>query len=280
MSFKTILAVFACPADVEPVVAAAAQTPAGAAMHLIGSHGEPSQFVILSAPVDVPDVATLSALYQQSDDRMAAVEAEFRAVCERGGISHEWRAVRTAGGDSATSALGSARIADLVVARQARDESGDRPDINFHTLLFEGGAPVLVLGEDGRFAAPLRRVLIAWDGSREAARAVKDALPFLTAAEEVIVLIVDAERLADIDRPTPGADLAASLARHGVNVQIETVGRGERGVSQVISDRVKAHGVDLLVMGAYAHPRLRDWLFGGVTHSVMDAVPVATLLSR
>lgn len=280
MSYKTILAVLASPADVGPVIAAALRTPSGRNIHLMGTHGEPSQFVTMSAPVDIPDVTTLTTLYEEADRRMTAVGDAFREACRQEDICGDWRPLRTPAGDSGTSALASSRIADLVILRQAGPDEVEHPRIDSETLLFEGGSPVLILGPEGRLAEPVRRVLIAWDGSREAARAAKDALPFLEAAEEVEILIVDADRLSEIDRPSPGADLAASLDRHGVKVSIALEATAGRSVSEVIAGRAKAINADLLVMGAYAHPRLRDWLFGGVTQSIMAEVPVPTLLSR
>lgn len=280
MTYKTILAVLACPADVDATINAALKLPAGRDVHIIGCHGEPSQFVIMSAPVDVPDVATVTMLYEEADQRMTALGEAFSAACLREGVPFEWRPMRTPGGDSATSALTSARTADLVIVRQPNDEAEDVPATDFKALLFEGGRPVLMLGADGVFADPPKRVVIAWDGSREASRAVEDAMPFLKTAQSVHILIIDPDKLPDIDRPTPGQDLATNLDRHGVKTTIDVIGSGVRTVSQVIEAHVAATNADLLVMGAYTHLRLREWLFGGVTRTVMDKVPVATLLSR
>lgn len=280
MTYKTILTVLTCAADVEATLNAALKLPAGRDIHLIGGHGEPSQFVILSAPVDVPDAATVTALYQEADQRMIELGEIFTAACVREGISFEWRPVRTPAGDSAMSSLTSARTADLVIARQPDKEKEDVPATNFEALLFEGGRPILILGPDGEFAGPVNRVLVAWDGSREASRAVQDAMPFLRAAKTVHILIVDPDKLPDIDKPTPGHDLAASLDRHGIKTTIDVMGRGPRSVSEVIAAHVIGTNADLLVMGAYTHLRVREWLFGGVTREILGKVPVATLLSR
>ncbi|TDH39018.1 universal stress protein [Pseudohoeflea suaedae] len=280
MTYKTVLAVLSCPADVDPVLKAALNLPAGRDIHLVGCHGEPSQFVMMAAPIDMPDAATLNALYEEADRRMSAVADAFTKACEREGISFEWRSLRTPGGDSAASALSSARTADIVIARQADPARDNAPATDFETMLFEGGRPVLMIGSETEVTTPAKRVLIAWDGSREAARAVQDALPLLKAAEEVQVVVVDPDKLADIDSALPGAQIATSLDRHGIRVNVETVGSGIRSTAQVIEAHVKATNADLLVMGAYGHPRLREWLFGGVTRSIMGKVPVPTLLSR
>ena len=86
MTYKTVLAVISCPNDVEPVLNAALNLPAGRDIHLVGCHGEPSQFVMMAAPIDMPDAATLNALYEEADKRMSAVAEVFTKACEREGI--------------------------------------------------------------------------------------------------------------------------------------------------------------------------------------------------
>jgi Universal stress protein UspA and related nucleotide-binding proteins len=280
MTYRTILAVLASEKDVEPLTTAATRLPGGRDIHLIGCHGEPSQFVVLSAPIDVPDVATLTALYEQADSRMKSVGDAFTAACTREGLSYEWRPVRSPGGDSATSALTTARTADITIVRQPDTAAEDVAVPNFESLLYDGGRPVLILPADGRIAEAVSRVVIAWDGSREASRAVQDALPFLKAAKDVEIVIVDAEKQPNLDAPEPGADLAASLSRHGVHATVTKLSRGSRSTAQVIEEQVVAANADLLVMGAYTHLKVREWLFGGVTRAFMDKVPVATLISR
>lgn len=280
MTYRTILAVLASERDVEPLAAAAVKLPAGRDIHLIGCHGEPSQFVVLSAPIDVPDVATLTALYEQADARMKGVGDAFSAVCRREGLSFEWRPVRTPGGDSAASALTTARTADLAIVRQPDTSAEDVAVPNFESLLYDGGRPVLILPADGKLADRVERVVVAWDGSREASRAVQDALPLLKAAKDVGIVIVDPERQSDLETTDPGADLAASLSRHGVRPTVTTLARGSRSTAQVLEEQVRAANADLLVMGAYTHLKVREWLFGGVTRAFMDKVPVATLISR
>jgi nucleotide-binding universal stress UspA family protein len=280
MTYHTILAVYATPADVTPVTTAIADFAAGNEVHLIGCHGEPSQFVVLSAPIDVPDAATIAALYEQADNRMREVGDAFNKACDLAGLSHEWRPVRSPGGDSAVSALASARSADLVVVRQPDRDAGEDIATNVEALLFEGGRPVLFLPSNGKLASPIKRILIAWDGSREAARATQDALPLLKAAESVNIVIVDPDKLPDIDAPLAGTDIASCLSRHGVHANITTVSKGTGSTAEAISSQVTATNADLVVMGAYTHQRLREWLFGGVTRAFLENSPVPVLMSR
>jgi nucleotide-binding universal stress UspA family protein len=280
MAYHTILAVYSSQADVAPLTSAIAGFAAGKDLHLIGCHGEPSQFVVLSAPIDVPDAATIAALYEQADQRMRDVGAAFEKACEAAGLSHEWRPVRSPGGDSAVSALVSARSADLVVVRQPDRAADEDMATNVEALLFEGGRPVLFLPPNGQLASPIRRILIAWDGSREAARATHDALPLLKAAEAVEVVVVDPDKLPDIDAPLAGTDIAGCLSRHDIHVNVTTVSKGSGSTAEAISAQVAASNADLVVMGAYTHQRLREWLFGGVTRAFLESSPVPVLMSR
>lgn len=280
MAYHTILAVLATEADVAPVTGAIADFAAGKEVHLIGCHGESSQFVVLSAPIDVPDASTIAALYEQADIRMREIGGAFDKACQTAGLSHEWRPVRSPGGDSAISALASARSADLVVVRQPDRAAHENMASDVEALLFEGGRPVMFLPSDGALASPIRRVLIAWDGSREAARAAHDALPLLKAAESVEIVVVDPDKLPDIDAPLAGSDIASCLSRHGVHANVTTTSKGTGSTAEAIAAQVKANNADLVVMGAYTHQRLREWLFGGVTRAFLEKSPVAVLMSR
>ncbi|MCY0147152.1 universal stress protein [Hoeflea sp. G2-23] len=280
MGFYTILAVLSTVADVTPVTSAIAGFAESDKIHVIGCHGEPSQFVVLSAPIDVPDAATIAALYEQADQRMREVGDAFKLACNTAGLSHEWRPVRSAGGDSAVSALTTSRSCDLVMVRQPDREADEDMATNIDALLFEGGRPVLFLPPSGELASPVERILIAWDGSREAARAAHDGLPLLKAAKSVDIVIVNAEKLPDIDAPLAGTDIAASLSRHGVHANVTTVSKGAGSTAEAIAAQVTASNADLVIMGAYTHQRLREWLFGGVTRAFLDRTPVAVLMSR
>jgi nucleotide-binding universal stress UspA family protein len=280
MAYHTILAVLSTVADVAPVIDAVAGFAEGHDVHVTGCHGEPSQFVVLSAPIDVPDAATIAALYEQADERMREVGEAFTSKSAAAGLSHEWRPVRSPGGDSAVSALVSARSADLVVVRQPDRDANEDMATNVEALLFEGGRPVLFLPSSGKLAAPVKRILIAWDGSREAARATHDALPLLKSADAVEIVVVDADKLPDIDAPLAGTDIAGCLSRHGVHVNVTTISKGSGSTAEAIMAQVQASNADLLVMGAYTHQRLREWLFGGVTRAFLERSPVAVLMSR
>lgn len=143
-------------------------------------------------------------------------------------------------------------------------------------LLLESGRPLLVI-PPGRESFTAKRVLVAWDGSAKAARAVHDALPFLRAADEVEVISVTGEKR--IPDGVPGADIAPHLSRHGVRVTVVNMPVERSDVAQTLRNRATLFGADMIVMGAFVHSRLRQMVFGGVTQSLLKSCPVPLFMS-
>ena len=142
------------------------------------------------------------------------------------------------------------------------------------------GRPILILPYAGTFAPIPKRPLVCWKPSREATRAVTDALPFLQRAEKVSILAVNPRPGQDGHGEDPGADLALFLARHGVKAEVATQSGVKLDVGEFILSRAADLSADLLVMGAYAHPRLREVVFGGVTQTIMRHMTVPVLMSH
>ncbi|HYZ84350.1 MAG TPA: universal stress protein [Bryobacteraceae bacterium] len=125
----------------------------------------------------------------------------------------------------------------------------------------------------------IRRILVGWNASREAIRAVADALPFLVRAEAIEVLAVDAKRYRDHGQE-PGANIARHLARHGAKVNVRRVSSGGEDIGRELLSRAVSFGADLLVIGAYGHSRLNEWIFGGVTQTILRETGLPVLMSR
>ncbi|HEY7385509.1 MAG TPA: universal stress protein [Beijerinckiaceae bacterium] len=146
-----------------------------------------------------------------------------------------------------------------------------------HQALFESGRPVIVVPRTAdRFAC--KRMLVAWDGSAKAARAVNDALPFLRAADGVEIVSVAGEK--DLSRSIPGADLAPQLERHGVEVVVKNMVAQDGDVAEALRQEAHAFGADMIVMGAFVHSRLRELMFGGVTRSMLGQSSIPLFLSH
>lgn len=220
----------------------------------------------------------LETLRDQALAEAARVEAAFQEHLRREGVAGEWRLVE--GLAPAEMAL-HARYADLVVLGQA-DPEGVQASANavIEAVLFASGRPVLLVPYAGRFDSLGERVLVGWNATREATRALHDALPLLAEARSVTVLSVNPVPGLDAHGEEPGADIARHLARHGLTVTVEQVTAPELGAENVLLNRAAEIPADLLVIGAYGHSRLREMMLGGVTRSLLRQMTVPVLLSH
>ena len=173
--------------------------------------------------------------------------------------------------------LHQARVHDLSIF--GAQDSLMMPDSGLiESALFDSGRPILIVPNDHSSGFP-KRVLIAWDGSAKAARAVADALPFLKTAEAVEIFTIVGEK--DLTNAVPGAELAPRLAHHGIRVSVKDrpLMRGG-GISDTLKDQIGLSTADMVVMGAYVHSRLQEWILGGLTRSMLVGSPVLVLMSH
>lgn len=168
-----------------------------------------------------------------------------------------------------------ARLHDLTVF----DAESDTLSLNRGLLeeaLFNGGSPMIVVPPGiTRFSA--NHVLIAWDGSAKAARAVNDALPFLRAAQQIEILSILGEK--DLAKSVKGAELAPYLARHGINCTVKDTAATDGDIGETLRTQAGYFRADLIVMGAFVHSRLREMVLGGVTQSMLKSSKVPLFLS-
>ncbi|NTE86210.1 universal stress protein [Agrobacterium rubi] len=281
MGYKTILAVMDTAENAHKLEGFVVSLANDFSAHVVGLHMETFATIPLVAPMEIPDPATVQAVQEVAHEETTEVGRIFKQTMSAGGVSHEWRSFMASVGYASSSALQSARCADIVIARQPNSSalSDSRGDLD--NFLYESGRPVLLVPHILTQPKPVRRVLVAWNGSREATRAVFDALPFLIAAESVEIFSFGADDSDDDAKPPAGNDLASTLARHGINVTVTSQEKAQ-GVSakSAIESRLADNSVDLLVMGAYGHSRWWEMLFGGVTRTVLDKTTALTLLSR
>ena len=170
---------------------------------------------------------------------------------------------------------GQARAADLlVVGRQGRDDHGDwRFVVDPGDLALGAGRPILVTPPKVSVLSG-KRVVIAWKDAREARRAVRDALPLLKAAEEVLVVAVGESGRAG------ALDVQEHLDGHGIKARTLVHARRESAVADELIRAAEREGADLIVAGAYGHSRTREWILGGVTRDLLDHAPIPCLLAH
>lgn len=201
-----------------------------------------------------------------------AARAQFEAACAQSGVTHDWRMV---GGDSPQPFLAVARRSDLTIFPRHAKACLSEHGLSAAQVALASGGPVLITPDDD-YAPPVgRRVLVAWNGGREAARALQDAWPILERAETVHVLTVSPDGEGHSD-----GLLEALLARHGVKAELITDPSQDESAVDVIARQVAELGADLLVMGLYGRPRLQELLLGGVSRAMIAASPIPIFASH
>ena len=209
--------------------------------------------------------------------------AWLRGRLERASIDWEVRIVESLAGDPSRNLAVHARYADMSVmaAATGQEESvGARVAAYFNGLLFESGRPVLVIPPRHRATFPISRAVFAWQPTREATRALHDALPLLLKAGKVDVLMVQPHENEDRHDPLAGTDIADHLARHGLQADVVKHHGPKEAVASMLLDHASECGAQLLVAGGYGHSRLREWALGGTTRELLHATNVPILFSH
>ncbi len=281
MGYKTILAVMDTAENARKLGDFTVSLANTFSSHVIGLHMETFAAVPLVAPMEMPDPATVHAVQEVAHQETTDVGRIFDQKMSAEGVSHEWRSFVSSVGYSSNTAVQSARCSDIVLARQTSASAMSDSRAELDNFLYESGRPVLLVPHTLQQPKPIKRVLVAWNGSREATRAAFDALPFMMAADSVEIFSVGAEDSDVQSGALAGSELASTLARHGINVSVTSQEKAH-GLSaeKAIEQRLSDNSIDLLVMGAYGHSRWWEMLFGGVTRTVLDKTTALTLLSR
>jgi len=235
-------------------------------------------------PVITPTVMDgLSAAWvdtQRAENRAAAQTAidRFEATVKREGLSAEHRIIETSIGGAASMFGRIARRFDLAVVGQMDPERMMPDDLLIESALFESGRPVVVVPYIQKEGLKLDRVMVCWDASRNAARAIADALPFLKRGK-IIEIVMVASRGGNPDE-LPGADLGEHLARHGFKVEVKRLVAADVDVTNTILSYAADCAADFIVLGGYGHSRLREFVLGGATRGILQSMTVPVLMSH
>lgn len=212
-------------------------------------------------------------------ESVEAAEKRFTHHAAMAGVAYEWR---VADGDAVDLVNLHARYADLTVIGQPdpeTQEADDHREVADH-LILDAGRPVLVVPYAGRFPSLGVRVMVAWNGSREATRAVNDAIPLLRLAKHVEVMAINPQGGMAGHGDVPGADITLHLARHGVKAAADHIHAEDMDVGNMLLSRIADGQIDLLVMGAYGRSRLRELVMGGATRHILRHMTVPVMMSH
>jgi nucleotide-binding universal stress UspA family protein len=217
----------------------------------------------------------------QRADNEAAAQAtitNFTALTGRAGVSAEPLILSASFAGAADQFAHLARRFDLAIVGQGRPEMGTIEQIIGETTLFESGRPTIMVPYIQKAPFKIGNVMICWDGSRAAARAVADSIAVIGKSRRVEIVIVANEpgKQGDVD----GVDIGHHLARHDLKVDIHRISGGDIDVADALLSHAADSGADFIVMGGYGHSRLREFVLGGVTRSIFQSMTVPVLLSH
>jgi len=217
---------------------------------------------------------------QRRDNEAAAKEAvrRFNAAAARTGASAEPLLLDSELADAGRRFSRLARYFDLALVGQPKPEASQVESLIAESTLFEAGRPVIMVPYVQKTPVKLDQVMVCWDGGASAARAVGDAMPLLKRARNIELVIVAGDRA----KPTEidGADIGRHLARHGLKVAVERIPGGDIDVGEALLSRAADFDADFMVMGGYGHSRLREFVLGGATRSILRSMTVPVLMSH
>jgi len=277
MAFKDILVTLTSYPDPTPVsavddaVAVAAALGAHVTALSCEVHVEVPGHFISGAAFGLPGVIAGEGARSRKDaqDLLAA----FDAAAARAGLSRESILQKCKSFEVPDLLCEYARLRDLTIVPDSLDRW------NAEAVIFGAGRPVLILPRASRsHPFEIGTVAVAWDFSRAAARAVADAMPLLEKARKVRVVTVLNEKT--LDRKHSAEELSKNLARHRIDVVLDKVDAKGRAIGVVLDDYIASHGADMLVMGAYGHSRLREFVLGGATKSMLSKPRAPILFSH
>jgi nucleotide-binding universal stress UspA family protein len=233
----------------------------------------PSQHLMSDAFVG----ALVASEREKSSNAAAELSAAFEASAKKAGVFQETLTKACFTSDAPDVLIREARLRDLTIVPAILE--GSNYQWYAESIIFGSGRPVLLLPQRSRTRElALDTIVIAWDGSRSAARAVADSLHLLERAKKVRVVTALNEK--ELDSESPAAELSKYLTRRGIDATPDCIDAAGRRIGEILSSYLTANQADLLVMGAYGHSRLREFILGGATRSVLLKPPLPVLLSH
>lgn len=278
MQPKNILAHFALRDHVDRLVNIAAPLARRFDARIDGLHVVPPVQIYADAGLSVSSAVykTQEELFEAEAD---AIETAFANRCKSEGLDNSWQRLTAGTGPAMQKAVAAGRLADLVLAAQYDPEN---PAAAYfpEDLVMGCGRPIILVPSAGTFGDIGSRILIAWNGGREAARAVFDALVLFKPDAAIDILTAQNGAPGEVAAITAPEALAETLARHGLKAEVTHSRGGELPVGEDILSRAADFSADLIVMGGYGHTRLRETVFGGATRTILEHMTVPVLMAH
>lgn len=223
----------------------------------------------------------IASLIERARAEGDAIEARLRERFEGLGARWDLRRVDAPRDLLCEKVAREARWADVFVALRPLARGKDPVWVDLvETVLFDAGRAILLVPQEGELSADLARPFVCWTDTRESVRAVGEALPFLVRAGEATIAMVDPDTGVGGQWREPEADLARRLSRHGVKSDFLALAKGGHDVGETLLRAAGERGADLVVLGGYGHSRLREWVLGGVTRTMLEKAKVPLLIAH
>lgn len=280
MTYKTILVSLNEVGRTQQLIAAAATVARAVGAHVSGLYVIPAVQVYPSVGFEAaPQVFEGNRTYFK--ENAARVRAAFEEAMKREGLTFDFHQVDSRTPIIADEVVAVGRCADLVIVSTTNPDEITGVERDFVDQVLMGvGRPVVVLPFKGDVSLSLDEIVVGWNGEREAARSAFDALPLLKAAKKVRIVRVDPQKDSTLRGSVPGADLAEALARHGVKTEAQGFPTDGSDEGQALLRCADDAGAGLVVMGAYGHSRLTEFIFGGATRFVLTRLNRPVLMSH
>jgi len=239
--------------------------------------------------VEIPDVISAgdgvfsagrvaAELQAQANEQGDAVEELLKAKFGKLDVRNELRRIDTLGSQMGAAIADEARVADVFVATRPYGHYSEQPEL-FEKILFSSGRACLFVPPAIPANEPFTDIVVGWRNSRETARVVADAIPFLQKAKKVtLAMVTDGEATEELGIE-PGADMARHLDRHGVNVEVRNIA-GWDNAGEALLNEIERTDANMFVIGGYGHSRFREWVLGGVTRDVLTKAEVPILMAH
>jgi nucleotide-binding universal stress UspA family protein len=226
-----------------------------------------------------PSADIIETAAAESEKQARDMAERFLAAAAKAGVTAECEVAAMTFGDAAEFFSRKVRVSDLAIVGQPDPDAPDASDLLVETALFESGRPIVAVPYIHRGPLKLDRVMVCWDGSRAAARAAGDALPFLLRAGAIEIVPVTAKKNPD-EPPASADDMARHLTKHGLKAKAHRLYAADIDVPSVLLSYAADSAMDFMVMGGYGHSRLREFVLGGATRGILDSMTLPVLMSH
>jgi nucleotide-binding universal stress UspA family protein len=280
MVYKTVLVSLNEIDRLTGLIEFSAELAAAYSAHIVGLYVIPGPAVYPAlGPYAVPELIDVFTKYFAEQSKN--VRDKFEHVMSQNGLSFEWLEIRATVPEVSRTVSEVGRIADLVIVSEIDRQADIGVEVEFvANVVMDVGRPVFILPRRARNKFKIDQIVCGYNGSKEAARAIHDALPLLKQAADVRLIWVDPSKSYGAAGTLPGTDMAESLARHDVKVTAESMPTTGLDAAEALLTRARDLDAGMVVMGAYGHSRLREYVLGGATRTALSTMSVPLLMSH